>query len=128
MEVIQKVVVKQILTEASKQELIEYYTEQKRQIEQECDQLHFEQKKMERKSKFQPERVADYFTHELDLRREKKKLIQFQMEQLEVLELGSEIREREMETIIDVQVGDKWDKSIFDKTIVVKDGIIVEIR
>ncbi|EQC2287776.1 YlqD family protein, partial [Listeria monocytogenes] len=60
--------------------------------------------------------------------REKKKLIQFQMEQLEVLELGSEIREREMETIIDVQVGDKWDKSIFDKTIVVKDGIIVEIR
>ncbi|MBC8845008.1 hypothetical protein IAI16_34030, partial [Escherichia coli] len=38
------------------------------------------------------------------------------------------IREREMETIIDVQVGDKWDKSIFDKTIVVKDGIIVEIR
>lgn len=72
--------------------------------------------------------MADYFTHELDLRREKKKLIQFQMEQLEVLELGSEIREREMETIIDVQVGDKWDKSIFDKTIVVKDGIIVEIR
>ncbi|CCQ21304.1 Uncharacterized protein ylqD [Listeria monocytogenes] len=58
MEIIQKVVVKQILTEASKQELIEYYTEQKRQIEQECDQLHFEQKKMERKSKFQPERVA----------------------------------------------------------------------
>ncbi|EQC2288571.1 YlqD family protein, partial [Listeria monocytogenes] len=52
MEIIQKVVVKQILTEASKQELIEYYTEQKRQIEQECDQLHFEQKKMERKSKF----------------------------------------------------------------------------
>lgn len=42
MEIIQKVVVKQILTEASKQELIEYYTEQKRQIEQECDQLHFE--------------------------------------------------------------------------------------
>lgn len=102
MEIIQKVVVKQILTKASKQELIEYYTEQKRQIEQECDQLHFEQKKMERKSKFQPDQVADYFVHELEIRREKKKLIQFQMEQLEVLELGSEIREREMETIIDV--------------------------
>lgn len=128
MEIIQKVVVKQVLTETSKQELIEYYNEQKRQIEQECDQLHFEQKKMERKSKFQPERVADYFTHELELRLEKKKLIQFQIEQLEVLKLGSEIRERELETIIDVQVGDKWDSSIFEKTIVVKNGNIVEIR
>lgn len=128
MEIIQKVVVKQILTEASKQELIEYYTEQKRQIEQECDQLHFEQKKMERKKQISTRTSGRLLYPRTRPAPRKEKLIQFQMEQLEVLELGSEIREREMETIIDVQVGDKWDKSIFDKTIVVKDGIIVEIR
>lgn len=50
------------------------------------------------------------------------------MEQLEILPLGSEIREREMEAILEISVGDRWDESFFDKTIVVTDGIVTEIR
>ncbi|EMG27011.1 hypothetical protein LFLEISCH_13455 [Listeria fleischmannii subsp. fleischmannii LU2006-1] len=85
-------------------------------------------KKVTHKNRYQPERVSDYFEHELNLRQEKIKLVDFQMEQLSVLPLGSEIRERELETIVDVMVGDKWDENTLNKTIVVTDGVITEIR
>ncbi|KMT57963.1 hypothetical protein X560_2504 [Listeria fleischmannii 1991] len=128
MKLIQKVVIMQVLTEQSKSELIRYYTKQKRLLETEIEQLLFEEKKVTHKNRYQPERVSDYFEHELNLRQEKIKLVDFQMEQLSVLPLGSEIRERELETIVDVMVGDKWDENTLNKTIVVTDGVITEIR
>ncbi|STY42900.1 Protein of uncharacterised function (DUF2869) [Listeria grayi] len=45
MKIIQKVVVKQILTETSKQELLHYYQKQRAELENEIEQLRFEQKK-----------------------------------------------------------------------------------
>ncbi|WP_088809533.1 MULTISPECIES: YlqD family protein [Listeria] len=128
MKLIQKVVIMQVLTEQSKLELLTYYKEQKRLLETESEQLLFEQKKVEHKNRYQPERVNEYFEHELNLRQEKIKLVEFQMEQLETLPLGSEIRERELETIVDVQVGDEWSDATLSKTIVVTDGVITEIR
>lgn len=128
MKLIQKVVIMQVLTEQSKSELIHYYTKQKRLLETEMEQLLFEEKKVTHKNRYQPERVSDYFEHELNLRQEQIKLVDFQMEQLNVLPLGSEIRERELETIVDVMVGDKWDENTLNKTIVVTDGVITEIR
>ncbi len=128
MKLIQKVVVVQVLTKQSKLELLMYYKKQKRLLETESEQLLFEQKKVEHKNRYQPERVNEYFEHELSLRQEKIKLVDFQMEQLETLPLGSEIRERELETIVDVQVGDEWSEATLNKTIVVTDGIITEIR
>ena len=49
------------------------------------------------------------------------------MEQLEILPLGSQLKEREVQGLVNVEVGDKWD-DFLNKTIVVKDGIITEIR
>ncbi|WP_099224339.1 YlqD family protein [Listeria costaricensis] len=128
MKIIQKATVKQVLTERSKEELLIYYAKQKRLLEQESDQLHFEKKKVERKNKFQSEQVGAYFDREIDLRHEKIKLVDFQIEQLETLPLGSEIKERDIETLIEINVGDAWDESLFQKTIVVRDGTIIEIR
>lgn len=48
MEIIQKVVVKQVLTEKSKELLIQKYSEKIEQLEKECAQLQFEQKKVEK--------------------------------------------------------------------------------
>ncbi|EUJ24663.1 hypothetical protein PGRAN_02160 [Listeria grandensis FSL F6-0971] len=128
MKIIQKVTVKQVLTEKSKQKLLQFYLEQRQQLQKESDQLHFEQKKMERKSKFNQESVNDYFGREIEMRQEKVKLIDFQLEQLDILPLGSEIKERDLEAILDVSVGDAWDDTIFAKTIVIQDDIIIEIR
>ncbi|AQY50925.1 hypothetical protein PWEIH_12645 [Listeria weihenstephanensis FSL R9-0317] len=128
MKIIQKVTVMQVLTEKSKLKLVQFYIDQRQKLQKESDQLHFEQKKMERKSKFNQESVTSYFAKEIDMRHEKVKLIEFQAEQLEMLPLGSEIKEQELEAILDVSVGDSWNENIFAKTIVVKDDIIVEIR
>lgn len=128
MKIIQKVTVKQVLTEQSKQKLLHFYLEQRQQLQKESDQLHFEQKKMERKHKYNQDSVNDYFGREIELRQEKLKLIEFQVEQLETLPLGSEIREQELEALLDVAVGDTWNDSIFAKTIVVKDDVVIEIR
>lgn len=128
MKIIQKVTVKQILTEKSKEKLFQFYLEQRQTLQKESDQLHFEQKKMERKNKFNQESVNSYFEKEIEMRHEKVKIIEFQVEQLEILPIGSEIKERELEAILDVTVGDAWDETIFAKTIVVKDDVIIEIR
>ncbi|EUJ32315.1 hypothetical protein PCORN_02022 [Listeria cornellensis FSL F6-0969] len=45
MKIIQKVTVKQILTEKSKEKLFQFYLEQRQTLQKESDQLHFEQKK-----------------------------------------------------------------------------------
>ncbi|MBC6310746.1 hypothetical protein HCJ66_14490 [Listeria sp. FSL L7-1582] len=128
MKIIQKVTVKQILTEKSKEKLFQFYLEQRQTLQKESDQLHFEQKKMEHKNKFNQESVNSYFAKEIEMRQEKVKIIEFQVEQLEILPIGSEIKERELEAILDVAVGDAWDDTIFAKTIVVKDDVIIEIR
>ncbi|EUJ32316.1 hypothetical protein PCORN_02027 [Listeria cornellensis FSL F6-0969] len=83
---------------------------------------------MEHKNKFNQESVNSYFAKEIEMRHEKVKRIEFQVEQLEILPIGSEIKERELEAILDVAVGDAWDETIFAKTIVVKDDVILEIR
>jgi vacuolar-type H+-ATPase subunit I/STV1 len=128
MEIIQKVVIKQVLTEKSKKLLYQKYTEKIHKLEKECAQLQFEQKKVEKENKFSPSQVRSYFGKEIDKRKEKIKQLQFQRQQLDILPLGSEIKEQELETLVNVEIGDRWDEVAKGKTIIVKDGMIIDIR
>ncbi len=128
MRILQTVSVKQILTETSKNNLLEKFKHNKQQLKKECDQLLFEMRKMERTRKMVSGSLKSQFDKEIDIRKEKVKLIEFQMEQLEILPLGSELHDQEVQAIIDVQVGDNWNEINNGKTIVVKDGIVTEIR
>ena len=49
------------------------------------------------------------------------------MEQLEILPVGSELKEREVQSLVDVQVGENWEELIKTRTIVIKDGVVSEI-
>ncbi|WP_226665731.1 YlqD family protein [Metabacillus litoralis] len=124
MNILHHVTVKQTITETSKHELIEQFTEKKKRLEQECDQLYFEYKKIEKTSK----PLASQYLKEIDKRREKIKLVDFQLEQVNILPLGSELKEKEVEAIIEVNVGDNWSDIMQEKTIVIKDGIVDQIR
>ncbi|MBP2240103.1 hypothetical protein J2Z40_000656 [Cytobacillus eiseniae] len=128
MKILQTVAVLQVLTEKSKQELLESYLVKKRQLEKECDQLQFERKKIERTKKFQPETLKKHFEKEIQMRQEKVKLLDFQIEQLHILPLGSELKEKEVQAWIEIKVGDCWDKIQSEKAIIIKDGMIAEIR
>ncbi|MCJ8006241.1 YlqD family protein [Lederbergia wuyishanensis] len=128
MRILQTVSVKQVLTEMSKYKLQKRFKDNKQQLKKECDQLLFELKKLERTRKFTPSGLKTQFDKEIEMRKEKIKLIDFQIEQLDMLSIGSELHDQDIQAIIDIKVGDNWDEVAKGKTIVIKDGIIVEIR
>jgi hypothetical protein len=127
-KLIQTVVVKQVLTETGKDKLLTNYETKKFQLQKESDQLKFEMKKQEKMKKFPPEMLKKQFEKEIMVRNEKIKLLDFHIEQLHILPIGSELKESEHEALVEVNEGDNWDDFIAEKTIVVKDGIVVEIR
>ncbi|MBU5211038.1 MULTISPECIES: YlqD family protein [Heyndrickxia] len=128
MQLLQTVTVKQVLTEQSKKELHQSYYQKKMMLQKECDQLRFELKKLDRTKKFPSASLKSHFEKEINGRKEKIKLIDFQIEQLNLLPLGSEIKEKEVQALVDVNVGDSWDQITKEQMIIVKDGIIIEIR
>ncbi|HEX6593910.1 MAG TPA: YlqD family protein [Bacillota bacterium] len=127
MKIIQKVQIKQIITEKSKKQLQKRFLNRHMRLEQEYQQLLFEQRKLQNKTGFSKQEVARRFQQELRNRQEKIKLLQFKMEQLEILEVGSEIIETEVEALVEVTKGMRWDEMMNDQAIVIKDGIVVRI-
>jgi hypothetical protein len=127
MKILQSVVVKQVLTEKSKKELLNNFESTLFQLQKECEQLQFEQKRLEKNSKLAVHEIRNHFELEINKRKEKMKMVTFQINQLSHLELGSEVKEKEVQAIIEVQIGDTWNK-INQSEIVIKDGIVLEIR
>ncbi|WP_141431200.1 YlqD family protein [Bacillus sp. 03113] len=128
MKILQTVIVKQVLTEKSKQELLEKYEYNKIQMQKECDQLRFELKRLEKMKKIPSSNLLKHFEKEIGMRQEKSKLLDFQIEQLHMLPIGSELKEKELQGIVEISLGDLWEDVESSKTIVIKDGIVVEIR
>ena len=128
MKIMRNIIVKQILTEKSKQVLFQKFEHQLQQLDREISQLKFEKKKYEKNKKAQLPSVLTQFEKEIASRNEKSKLLQFQLEQLELLPLGTELKESEVQGIVEIYEGDNWDELTRDRTIVIKDGIINEIR
>lgn len=128
MRIIQNVVVKQILTENSRNKLFQKYQSQKLQLQKECDQLQFELRRLEKTKTFSQGALKKHFEKEIQMRQEKVKLLEFQMEQLHMLPLGSELKEKEVQALVEINVGDQWDEKMGQPTIIIKDGIIEEIR
>lgn len=128
MKLLQTVVVKQILTEKSKKEIGYHFLQQKQQLQKESEQLRFELKKLERNKRHAQDNLITHVEKEVQMRQEKIKLLDFQLEQLHMLPLGSELQESEHQAIVEVKEGDSWAHISKGKTIVVKDGIVKEIR
>ena len=128
MKIIQTVTVKQILTEKSREKLSAKYNQQKQQLQKECDQLLFEMKKLERTRKFSAAGLKAQFDKEIEVRKEKIKLIDFQIEQLGMLPYGSELKDQDVMALVDIEIGDNWEAIMTGKTVIIKDGIVTEIR
>lgn len=128
MQIITTITVKQVLTETSKQNLKTSFHLKKQQLLNEIEQLRFEMRRLEKTNKFSVERLRSHFEKQMDDRSGKIKRIDFQIEQLEILPLGSELKEREIQGLVSVEVGDNWNESLLERTIIIKDGIIEEIK
>ncbi|HLS09486.1 YlqD family protein [Lentibacillus sp.] len=127
MQIIKKVLIKQIVTEKSKEKLRNSFHNHKMRLEQECQQLRFEQRKLENKRSMSKQEVSHRFQQEIKNRKEKIKLIDFKIEQLDILEIGSEITEKEVEALVEVKEGSHWNDIMNDAAIIIKDGVVVRI-
>ncbi|KAB7668617.1 YlqD family protein [Bacillus sp. B1-b2] len=125
MKILQSITVNQVLTEQKKTSLAKEYQEEIWLLEREIQQLQFEEKKQLRNHS-SPTEIQKKFQREVHNRIEKRKTIEFQLEQLHILPIGTEIKDHEVLAVLDIQVGDKWEQP--NKSILIKDGIIVEIR
>lgn len=128
MNIVHTITVKQVLTESTKEILLRRYENQKIQLKREHEQLQFEWKKIERAKKYPSHKLSQHFQKEMDEKLEKIKLLDFQLEQLDILPIGSELKEKEVQGMIDIQVGDNWDEEALSKTIIIENGIVKEIR
>ncbi|MFC1284885.1 YlqD family protein [Bacillus paralicheniformis] len=126
MQIIQRVTVMQVLTENSKKKLLASFEERKEILERECNQLYFQLRKHE-KEHHNPA-ATESFKKEIEKRQDKIKMIVFQINQIHTLPLGSEVKEKEIDALMEIEVGDNWHDMTTGKTIVIKDGIVIEIR
>ncbi|MBM7647155.1 protein subunit release factor A [Bacillus ectoiniformans] len=128
MQIIQNVTVKQVLTEKTKHTLIKAYQAKITQLQHEISQFQFEQKKAEKQHPKSRAEAAALFEKELADRQNKINNIEFQMNQLLLLPLGSELKDGEVQMLTEVRVGDCWEEISKGKTIVVKEGTVIDIR
>lgn len=128
MKIIKKVEVRQVITEKSKEKLKAHLFDQKMRLEQECQQLLFEKRKMLNKKGVHKQEIERKFHNEVRKRKEKVELIEFKEEQLEVLDLGSEIVEGEVESLVEVGIGTNWEELMKRQAIVIEDSIVVRIE
>ncbi|MGN1401691.1 MAG: YlqD family protein [Bacillus sp. (in: firmicutes)] len=128
MKILQTIHVKQVLTEDSKNQLLEKYHNQASQLRKEIDQLKFEMKKLEKTKKIQPLSLKAHFQKEIGNRSEKLKLLDYKVEQVEILPIGSELKEREVQALVDIEVGTDWEEVTRPKSVIVRDGKVIEIR
>ena len=96
-------------------------------LEQECQQLLFEQRKLQNKQEVKKQSIGERFQQEIGNRKEKIALIDFKLEQLEILEIGSEIVEDEVEALVEVKEGTHWSHVINEQAILIKDDKIIRI-
>ena len=127
MQIIQKVTVKHILTASSRKQLRDRFDERSRQLDQECRQLEFEQKKLERKPELSRQEVTRRFSKEISKRKDRIRWMEHQLEQLDILSDGSELETDEVEALVHIEEGDSWSE-IQNKEIVIQDGKVIRAR
>lgn len=127
MQLIKKVTVKQVLTKASKAKLHDEFKMNKLQLERECEQLLFEQRKLIHQQSNSKHEITRRFQQAIEDRKDKINLIEFKIEQLALLDLGSEVIEKEVDAIVEVSLGSKWSEINGPTSIVIKDDIVIRM-
>ncbi|WP_217585628.1 YlqD family protein [Lentibacillus saliphilus] len=127
MKLIKKVLIKHVITEDSRAKLRDDFNAHKMRLEQECQQLLFEQRKMESKKHLQKQEITARFQQEIKNRKEKIKLVDFKIDQLEELKTGTEITEGEVDALVEVEEGMLWSKRMQESKIVIKDDVVIRI-
>lgn len=126
-----KIRVMAIVTEEFKKKLAIEIEEGLQQLDAEINFLEHRTKKtlteLTLKASPQIQAVREQLDWEKKKREDAKLSLQEQMKKLASLENEARVIQGELEGPVEIKVGDRWDE-LFNNEIVLKDGVIVEIR
>jgi F0F1-type ATP synthase membrane subunit b/b' len=128
----QPVAVKFILTEDTKQQIVSDHRRQVERLMSELEQLEQQGKSALEQAMAQggnaAQQVHERLEQEKNTRIQQREQFIQQIQQIQQMELGAEIQNMNVETSVEVNVGDDWGAILRGAEIVVKDGIVHEIR
>jgi len=128
----QPVAVKFILTDATKQQILMEHRRQVERLTAELEQLELQGRQAVEQSMVQDGNVAqqvrERFEQEKASRLQQREQIIGQIQQVQQMEIGSEVQNMTVETSVEVHVGDDWGKILRGAEIIIKDGIVHELR
>lgn len=127
MQIIRKVLIKRVITEKSRIQLKEAFEKEIKKLKRESQQLLFEQRKLQNKMNHSKQEIKQRFQREIKRRKDKIVLIEFKIEQLDILQIGSEIVEGEVDAIVNVEIGSDWQDIMNTQSIVIKDDVVIRI-
>lgn len=132
MRIKRPVTVKLLITSQTKNELLHQCEQSIRRLDMELEQLSFERRKLlhraEKQGREAIQQAEERLQQEVSERERKVENLKMQYEQIEQLKEGSEIVQSQVDSEVTVKVGDKWEELMQKTEIVLKDGIVVEIR
>lgn len=130
MKLLRTVIIKHVLTEEKKAAMIAEFEAEFSQCERELEQLTFQLHKAikDLPSKHEQHALRARYKEEIKQREEKQRTISFKLQQLQILKLGSELNTGTAESIVEVEVGDPWPNPDQKTEVVIKNGMIHEIR
>lgn len=125
------IIVKTIVTEKFKEEMLDTIKASLNRIELELQQMEFQGKRtlsgLEKQNVKQAVSLRQQLEAEREKRFEAKKRLQNQQQEVSEWQIGDEVIQGTLEGYVDLQIGDSI-RSILGSEIVVKDGVVVEIR
>ncbi|WP_194840825.1 YlqD family protein [Filobacillus milosensis] len=128
MKFIRKTTIKQIITSESRNQLKEKFDLKIGQAKKELEQLQFEKKKLIYQKKFSQSKVEKRFVVEENKRQQLIEWYEYQLQQLHDIPDGNEIVEGEVDEVVEVDIGDNWDAISGNRSILIKDGKIIDIN
>jgi hypothetical protein len=130
MTVVRPVVIKAIVTEAFKKQYISELEETVRRLDAVVQQIDVQIRRAELERQITPQMRA--FRQQLEVERSRQEAarleLQARIKEAEGLELNSEFSQGTIESLVELNVGDNVLTRLARAEVVVKDGIVIEIR
>ena len=127
-----QVVLKAVVTEKLKEELIQSVTETLRRVEESQDELERQSRRLMLELQRSDLNRAMAYRQQLDAEKRKhedvKAALQEQLAEYNALEMGTEFERGALEGNVEIHVGDNIDEKLGRAEILVEDGIVKELR
>jgi len=128
--VIRPVVVKAIVTESFKKQYLADLEDTSRRVEAVVTQIDTQIRRAELERQISPQLRAVRQQLEVERSRQEAARLELQarLKEAEALELNSEFSQGTVESLVDLNVGDNFFTQLGRAEIIIKDGLVVEIR